>query len=219
MTPAAEKGAMPGEISVESRALFGTPIAAAALPHGDILAGPLQAEIEKLHQAAAPHDSAAPWNSTPDRPAPGDPATSDLCTAACILIAGITGRAEDEDPARWRIERRCHRMIRGQSVAVHSHPAAAWEASYIVACGPDPQGGGELEFQDPRGAAPVMYAPHLTFKMPGAETLGVSQTVSAKPGLLAVYPGWLMHGVAFYRDEAPRLSVTLRFSPRDAEAS
>jgi len=217
MTTVVDKGRMPGQVSVESRALFGTPIAAVALPHGPQLNGPLQAEIERLYQASASQDPSVVWSSAPDRPTPDDPATNDLCTAACILIAGITGRAEDEDPARWRIERHCHRLIQGQSVAVHSHPAAAWEASYIVACGRDV--GGELEFQDPRGAAPVMYAPHLTFKMPGAETLGVSQTVSAKPGLLAVYPGWLMHGVAFYRDEAPRLSVTLRFSLREADVS
>ena len=203
-------------MSVEPRALFGTPIAAAALPDGVQLNGPLQGEIERLYQAGPPHDPSLVWGSAPERPAPADPATVALCRAAYILIAGITKRAEDECPDRWRIERCCHRLTRGQSVAVHSHPAAVWEASYIAAC--DAGAGGELEFQDPRGAAPVMYAPHLTFKMPGAETLGVSQTVSAKPGLLAIYPGWLMHGVAFYSGGAPRLSVTLRFSPREAAA-
>ena len=216
MTPAVDKDAQPGRLSVESRALFGTPIAAAALPNGPQLNGPLQAEIDRLYRADGSHDASAVWSSAPDRPGPGDPASYDLCRAACILIAGISGRAEAERPDRWRIERRCHRLTHGQSVAVHSHPATAWEASYIVAC--DTGAGGELEFQDPRGAAPVMYAPHLTFKMPGAETLGVSQTVSAKPGLLAVYPGWLMHGVAFYRSGAPRLSMTLRFSPQEAAA-
>ena len=53
MTAAAEMGATPGRMSVEPRALFGTPIAAAALPDGAQLNGPLQAEIERLYQAGS----------------------------------------------------------------------------------------------------------------------------------------------------------------------
>ena len=48
----------------------------------------------------------------------------------------------------------------------------------IQAIDADPALGGELEFMDPRGPGPAMYAPHLAFGSAGL-SVGASETVLA----------------------------------------
>ena len=201
---------------LERRDLFGTPIAVTLMPNAQAINAALRAEVLALHEAAADKDPTLAWDSAAGLPDPAGAAMGDLIGAALLLVAGITGRREDEAPENWAIAPRCHVLGQGQSVAVHSHPGVAWEATYFVATsGQAPGGpGGELEFQDPRGEAPVMYAPDLTFLMPDGATLGISRNLAAKPGVLVVYPAWLLHAVNFYRADGLRLSVTLQLTPK-----
>ena len=63
----------------------------------------------------------------------------------------------------------------GHGNQFHTHPGALWSATYYVddgGIGADPSLGGEFEIQDPRGVAPVMYAPSLTFPGPDGAALG-----------------------------------------------
>ena len=57
--------------------------------------------------------------------------------------------------------------------------------------GGDPSLGGEFEIQDPRGVAPVMYAPYLTFSGPDGAALGESQRLTPQAGMFVVFPSWL----------------------------
>ena len=57
-----------------------------------------------------------------------------------------------------------------------------------------------------------MYAPNLTFAVPGGETMGISQTVAPAPGLLVVYPSWLLHGVSVYLGDGKRVSIAIELA-------
>jgi len=72
--------------------------------------------------------------------------------------------------------------------------------------------GGEFEIQDPRGPAPVMYAPLLTFAVPGGLTLGSSELLSPRAGMMVLFPSWLMHAVRPYHGTQTRISMAFNFS-------
>ena len=72
----------------------------------------------------------------------------------------------------------------GHGNEFHSHPGSFWSGVYYVDDGgiaADPSLGGELEFMDPRGPGPAMYAPHLAFAMP-ARPVGRRQRDGAAQG-------------------------------------
>ena len=69
-----------------------------------------------------------------------------------------------------------------------------------------------LEIQDPRGVAPVMYAPSLTFAGPDGAALGESQRLTPQAGMFVVFPSWLSHGVRPYRGTRERISIAINFS-------
>ena len=67
----------------------------------------------------------------------------------------------------------------GHGNEFHSHPGSFWSAVYYVddgGIGADPSLGGELEFMDPRGPGPAMYAPHLAYGKLGL-SVGANETV------------------------------------------
>lgn len=103
----------------------------------------------------------------------------------------------------------------GHGNAVHSHPGAYWSGVYYVDDGgiaADPSLGGALEFLDPRGAGPMMYAPHLGFAMPGGLSGGVNEAISPKAGRMVMFPSWLLHQVMPYRGAAERISIAFNLS-------
>src|SRR5207244_650746 len=74
----------------------------------------------------------------------------------------------------------------GHGNQFHTHPGALWSATYYVddgGIGADPSLGGEFEIQDPRGVAPVMYAPYLTFPGPDGLALGEAQRLTPRAGV------------------------------------
>jgi len=76
----------------------------------------------------------------------------------------------------------------------------------------DPSLGGELEFMDPRGPGPAMYAPHLAFALPGGLSVGANEVVHPKTGRLVMFPAWLLHQVRPYRGGAERISIAFNLS-------
>ena len=67
--------------------------------------------------------------------------------------------------------------------------------------------GGEFEVQDPRGVAPVMYAPLLTFAGPNGPSLGASELIRPVAGMMVLFPSWLQHAVRPYQGDAVRISI------------
>lgn len=206
-------------VQAKRLSLFATPLAVCILPESEALKTSLSAVVHASYSEATAQaengDGFAdqPWQGafTPCDAARGGLAP--LVEAAVILVDAIAG-----NPAKtWDISWRGEVLQPGQGSEVYSLPNALWCAHYLIDAGGVGVGasGGALELQDPRGAAPVMYAPGLTFAAEGAETLGVSQTIGLKEGALAVFPAWMLQSNRLHQGNRPRLSLTLKLTMQD----
>jgi hypothetical protein len=192
---------------IEGITLFSTPICSVEIPDAAAvnaaLAKAILAQAGDISAAAVPA-WASPWGF-PDL---GAGVGLAVARAVRLLASRLVA---DRAPESWRLDGYAEVLWEGAGASV-SEPTADFAAIYTVSdgdAGKDPELGGLLEFQDPRGPAPVMYAPALTFAGPGAESLGVTQTVRLQPGLLIVYPAYLMQGLSFYRGRAPHITVRM----------
>ncbi len=190
--------------TIEGITLFSTPICSVDLPDAATLNEALATAIlEGAGGAAVPA-----WTSPSGMPDLKAGPGLAVATAARLLASRLSGATP---PDAWRVDAYAE-VLRESACASVSEPTADFAAIYMVRDGDtaqDPDVGGLLELQDPRGPAPVMYAPSLTFTGPGAESLGVTQTVRLRPGLLIVYPAYLMQTLSFYRGKAPHITVRL----------
>jgi uncharacterized protein (TIGR02466 family) len=103
----------------------------------------------------------------------------------------------------------------GHGNEFHSHPGSFWSGVYYVDDGgiaANPSLGGELEFMDPRGPGPAMYAPQLAFALPGGLSVGANEVVHPRTGRLVMFPAWLLHQVRPYRGGAERISIAFNLS-------
>ena len=58
-----------------------------------------------------------------------------------------------------------------------------------------------------------MLAPELAFAMPGGQSIGASELVRPKSGLLLIFPSWLSHAVRPYCGEGVRISIAINMTP------
>lgn len=200
--------------SIQGRAIFSTPLHLVVLPGMEEINAAIAAEV--LKRRAASNRTGA-WQSPWDFPPIEWEPLSAVADVARLLATRLVQGSDTHRPKApsWRLSCRATVLAGGQGVEVETTPRADLAATYLVHggdTGSDPKLGGLLELQDPRGPAPVMYAPDLTFAAPGAETLGVTQTARLTPGALALYPAWMMHSLSFYSGEAPHISLTLALS-------
>ena len=84
----------------------------------------------------------------------------------------------------------------------HIHPGFHFAGIYYVSIGnPDnnfPRNG-QLEILEPRGSALAMPVPGFKF--------GATTHIKAVPGLLVMFPAWLMHTVTPYKGDGERISI------------
>jgi len=85
----------------------------------------------------------------------------------------------------------------GHCNAPHLHPGATWSGVYYVDPG-DEEAGGQLEFAHPVAAAAMTF-------FPGA--LPSARLIKPEPGLIVLFPSYLIHSVRMYRGERPRVCV------------
>jgi len=86
--------------------------------------------------------------------------------------------------------------------AVHNHTPAVFSGVYYVSVGdPAPEGSrdGLIEFVDPRPGPHGGPLPTHAFHAP--------LIVDPEPGMVLVFPGWLLHYVHPYRGRTPRVSI------------
>ena len=118
----------------------------------------------------------------------------------------------------WQINCWANINRHGHGNEFHSHPGAFWSGSYYVTDGgaaDDPALGGEFEVQDPRGVAPAMYAPNLTFAGPAGPSLGASEVIRPRAGMIVLFPSWLQHAVRPYSGPGERISIAFNLSIRE----
>jgi uncharacterized protein (TIGR02466 family) len=206
----------PGQLSVMK--LFPTPIVVTTVPDAD----PLNAELRELIMAreqaseSVERSNRGGWQSSWDMHEWGGEPMKTLIAFTRDAVDQITvDRTGKRHTISWRINCWANVNRTGHGNQFHTHPGGLWSASYYVddgGIGDDPSLGGEFEIQDPRGVAPAMYAPQLTFPGPDGAAVGESQRLTPRSGMLFIFPGWLSHGVCPYRGTRERISVAMNFS-------
>ena len=205
-------------LQAEFRHLFPTPIVTATLPDADGLNAELKATILAKAEAepGVQHSNLGGWQSAWDFETWGGPGAKRLLDTARALANGVTAdRAGQKVKIAWKTNAWANVNRKGHGNEFHTHPGCYWSGTYYVddgGVGDDPTLGGEFEVQDPRGVAPAMYAPNLCFAVPGGQSVGASELVRPKSGMMVLFPSWLSHAVRPYQGERVRISIAFNFS-------
>jgi uncharacterized protein (TIGR02466 family) len=201
----------------ETVTLFSTPILISDLPDATALNMDLRAVIaqrETTHPGTQ-HSNLGGWQSEWDMDRWGGPAAIKLLAVGRnIANRSTTDRQGNPVVVTWKANIWANINRSGHGNEFHSHPGSFWSGVYYVDDGGidgDPALGGELEFMDPRGPGPAMYAPHLAYGKAGL-SVGANETVRPKAGRLVMFPAWLLHQVRPYRGKAQRISIAFNLS-------
>jgi uncharacterized protein (TIGR02466 family) len=198
--------------------LFATPLVIATMPGADALNAELKRIILAREAAneSVQRSNHGGWQSSWDlHEWGGAPMQAVLAFVRHIVNEVTVDRAGKRHEIAWRINSWANVNRHGHGNQFHTHPGALWSATYYVDDGgisADTSLGGEFEVQDPRGVAPVMYAPYLTFPGPDGAALGEAQRLTPRTGVCVVFPSWLSHGVRPYRGTRERISIAVNFS-------
>ena len=200
------------------RKLFSTPLLVAYLDGADDINQALLAHFLPMpaHGAGRQHSNLGGWQSDDNFQSLELPAAQRLCRMVTEVVNAATAIHVPgglvEAALAWRVNAWVNINPAGASNAVHGHAGAFWSAVYYVDDGGAPaQGGGELYFYDPRGVMPAMHDPLLRFRIDGCLTAGYTETITPCPGMLVVFPSWLLHSVDPCRGPRPRVSVAFNF--------
>lgn len=104
----------------------------------------------------------------------------------------------------WRYDAWANVSDSGNFNMPHFHSASYWSVVYYVGVGDGE--GGQLVLHDPRMPGLCMHAPHLRFKGAGSEN---HFEIEPKPGLMVLFPAWLLHSVEPWRGSGRRISVAM----------
>ena len=207
------------EANASLRAIFATPVIECTLPNTDALNAELKRVILEREKGdrGTQHSNLGGWQSGWDMDQWGGDAFHEVRQAAYALASQVTSdRMGNPVSVTWISNAWANVNRDGHGNEFHTHPGAYWSASYYVDDGgvaDDPSLGGEFEIQDPRGVAPAMLAPNLAFAMPGGQSIGASELVHPRPGLLLMFPSWLSHAVRPYRGDGVRISIAINMTP------
>jgi uncharacterized protein (TIGR02466 family) len=197
--------------------LFATPIVLIDLPDAAALSADLRRTIlerEKSHPGTE-HSNLGGWQSEWDMDRwGGAPAIKLLAVARNSANKVTTNRQGQPVSIAWKANMWANINRTGHGNEFHSHPGSFWSAVYYVDDGgidADPSLGGELEFMDPRGPGPAMYAPNLAFGSAGL-SVGANEVVRPRAGRMVMFPSWVLHQVRPYRGKAERISIALNLS-------
>jgi uncharacterized protein (TIGR02466 family) len=198
--------------------LFPTPLVVATMPDAEALNVELKRIILAREAASesVQRSNHGGWQSSWDlHQWGGAPMQQVLAFGRDIANEITVDRTGKRHELVWRINSWANVNRHGHGNQFHTHPGAFWSATYYVDDGgvsADSSLGGEFEIQDPRGVAPVMYAPGLTFPGPDGAALGEAQRLTPRAGMFVVFPSWLSHGVRPYRGTRERISIAITFS-------
>ena len=197
--------------------LFGTPVLIDELPDAAALNAELARTITAREQShpGTQHSNLGGWQSDWEMDRWGGASAIKLLAIGRNTANRITTDRQGRPVSiQWKANMWANINRTGHGNEFHSHPGSFWSAVYYVDDGgidADPALGGELEFMDPRGPGPAMYAPQLAFGSAGL-SVGANETVRPRSGRLVMFPAWLLHQVRPYRGAAQRISIAFNLS-------
>ncbi len=200
-------------LDINIKGLFATPVAAVELPGAEARNAALRQRIlaRRAETASVQASNAGGWHSDREIADWGGAEAVHVLEVARELATRLTADREGAavHPA-WTMQAWANVNGPGASNICHYHPGAFWSGTYYVddgGCFADPLLGGEFEMLDPRGPGPAMYAPTLKFAGEDGSSVGSAETIRPRPGLLFLFPSWLMHQVRPYRGSDLRISI------------
>ncbi len=201
--------------------LFPTPLLESVLPGSEQLCAQLRDVIlgRMAVSEGVRHSNLTGWQSDHDFMAwSGEPGRI-LLSAVQEVANRFTGVVLDGQLQRttldWKISGWANVNRRGDANALHYHPGCYWSAVFYVDDGGINGGdelGGAIEFVDPRGAMPLMYAPTVKMAVSQCATAGLGEQIFPRTGTLVMFPSWLGHRVTAYTGGGERISVAINFS-------
>ena len=204
--------------AIEVHAMFATPVVTIEIAESERLNAALRRSILERAERhpSTRHSNLGGWQSTWDLEQWGGQAAGRLLDQARAAADRLTAD-RDGRPAKvaWQSNAWANVNRRGHGNEFHTHPGSFWSGAYYIDDGgaaADPALGGEFEFQDPRGVAPAMYAPQLCINLPGGRSMGASETITPRVGLMLLFPAWLSHAVRPYLGPGQRISVAFNLS-------
>jgi uncharacterized protein (TIGR02466 family) len=197
--------------------LFSTPVVIVDVADGAALSEELRRAIKQREQThpGTRHSNLGGWQSEWDMDRWGGAAAIKLLAIGRNTANRVTtDRAGNPVSVTWRANMWANINRSGHGNEFHSHPGSFWSGVYYVddgGCDADPTLGGELEFMDPRGPGPAMYAPNLAFGSAGL-SVGANEVLRPKSGRLVMFPAWLLHQVRPYTGTVERISIAFNLS-------
>ena len=209
---------MSTRMNIAVKGLFATPVAAIEVPRAAEINAALGPVILKRRdtEPSVQASNAGGWHSDRAILEWGAPWAGQIVEIARGVAGQLTadrqGRTVQPD---WKVTAWANVNTAGHANVAHYHAGAFWSGTYYVedgGCASDHTLGGEFEMLDPRGPGPGMYAPHLKFVGQDGASVGGAEIIRPKPGLLVLFPSWLMHQVRPYRGSGTRISIAFNFS-------
>ncbi len=203
------------------KSLFPTPLIVTEIEAASPLIASLRATIlaRSTSDAGSSRSNEGGWQSNDDLlDWTGEDGTNLFAGIRSILdssTATLDQGALKKQPLDWKFQAWANINRLGHGNAVHFHPASYWSGSFYVDDGGIAGGqdlGGAIEFKDPRGAAPLMYAPGVKMTFDGCLSAGLSERIYPKTGQLLLFPSWLAHSVMPYGGSGTRISIAFNCS-------
>ena len=202
--------------------LFATPVVTLDVADAAAMNGDLRAAIEQREKtnpgtrhSGTPHSGIGDWQSDREMDRWGGAAAIKLLAIGRNTANRVTSdRHGNAVTINWRASMWASINRSGYGNEFRSHPGSFWSGVYYVddsGIDVDPALGGELEFMDPRGPGPAMYAPQLAFGSAGL-SVGANETIRPRSGRLVMFPAWLLHQVRPYTGKAERISIAFNLS-------
>ena len=195
------KATPPGQLT----ALFATPAIFDELAAAAELNRQLEAAIlaERGRESGLRLSNRGGWQSRHDFQQWSGEA-GDLLIKRAIELASAYTATTAPAGLRWVVD--CWANVSGDGAfnMAHVHGGSYWSCVYYVSVGEGE--GGQLVLHDPRMPGLRMHAPDYRFKDLGAE---VTASIKPKPGLMVLFPGWLLHHVEPWHGSGERISVAM----------
>jgi uncharacterized protein (TIGR02466 family) len=204
---------MSNRMNVAVRGLFATPVAALEVPGAEARNAELSAMILKKRETtpSVEASNAGGWHSDREIAVWGGPHITFILDLAKEMANRLTAERNGKPvQPKWNVMAWANVNGSGDGNVCHYHAGAFWSGSYYVddgGCATDHSLGGEFEIFDPRGPGPGMYAPSLKFTGEDGQSVGEAVRIRPRPGLLLLFPSWLLHQVRPYRGDGLRISI------------